>query len=699
MDKALHAFDEETEKKFQGSLHTNRPTSKPAHIFQRIGDWIMNHVMNWKWQTLIAGAVTASLALTLVYKTPDAPQRIQHEEMVPQAQAPTMDDAVDYDISPEGGGSTPLPSPSPELEAPMSSGQPSPVHAMAGGETRQDVPARREHAIREKRHFAEKKARRMMMAGAAAPQGYHASMPTLAMAPSSIGGPHMGHLMAPPAPPPSSAKVMPHPMPSVDAVVISEAQEERDQFQSVKSSPVHRVAEQPVSTFSVDVDSASYSFVRRMINQGRLPQPDAVRVEEMINYFDYDYALPQDANTPFQPTVAIYPTPWNPDTKLMHIGIKGYRAESVTKPRSNLVFLLDVSGSMHAEDKLPLLKKSLGMLVNTLEPEDTVAIVVYAGAAGTVLEPTSIRQKHKIMAALNTLRAGGSTAGGQGIELAYSLAQSNFDQAAVNRVILATDGDFNVGVSNISALKGLIARKRESGVFLSVLGFGRGNYNDHLMQQLAQNGNGIAAYIDSLNEARKVLVQEASANLFPIAKDVKIQVEFNPKRVSEYRLIGYETRHLAREDFNNDKVDAGDIGAGHTVTALYEIVPVGSPAQHSDPLRYGKKPSVERGEINKGGEFAYLKLRYKLPGGTSSRLISQPITDDHQLATIDNSSTDQRFAAAVAAFGQSLKGGKYLNKFGYNEMIKLALEAKGQDRFGYRAELINLMRLAQTLAP
>ncbi len=314
-----------------------------------------------------------------------------------------------------------------------------------------------------------------------------------------------------------------------------------------------------------------------------------MRIEELINYFDYSYSLPESPEKPFEPMVAVYPTPWNVATKLLHIGIKGHDIVLDNKPRSNLVFLIDVSGSMGQSDKLPLLKNAFRLLISRLGKGDTVAIVVYAGAAGTVLKPTPVDEKHKILNALDRLQAGGSTAGGEGIRQAYALAEMDFDEDAVNRVILATDGDFNVGITNREELKDFVERKRRTGIYLSVLGFGQGNYNDALMQALAQNGNGNAAYIDNLNEARKVLVEEANATLFPIAKDVKIQVEFNPTKVVEYRLIGYETRRLKREDFRNDRVDAGEIGSGHAVTALYEITPVGSEARRIDDLRYQAK--------------------------------------------------------------------------------------------------------------
>jgi Ca-activated chloride channel family protein len=385
--------------------------------------------------------------------------------------------------------------------------------------------------------------------------------------------------------------------------------EGRDKFENIKENPNKITKEEPVSTFSVDVDTASYSFVRGELNRGELPQKDAVRVEEMINYFDYDYALPASKDEPFQPNVAVYPTPWNANTKIMQIGVKGYDIKSTEKPRANLTFLIDVSGSMNEPNKLPLLKQSMRMLVNELKSDDSVALVVYAGSAGTALEPTKVKNKQDILNAIDKLEAGGSTAGGEGINLAYKLAEQNFDKQGVNRVILATDGDFNVGITDPEELKSLIVKKRDTGVTLSVLGFGEGNYNDELMQKLAQNGNGNASYIDTVNEARKVLVNEAGSTLFTIAKDVKIQVEFNPSAVSEYRLIGYTTRILNREDFNNDKVDAGDIGAGHKVTALYEITPKGAKGS-VDPLRYGAAPEEEaKPAATSNGEYAFLKIR------------------------------------------------------------------------------------------
>ena len=476
----------------------------------------------------------------------------------------------------------------------------------------------------------------------------------------------------------------------------------RDQFADVEQNTVKRVADTPVSTFSIDVDTAAYSFVRRMLNRGVLPQKNSVRIEELVNYFQYDYPTAATTERPFQPTVTVIPSPWKKGNKLIHIGIKGYDLERAEAPRSNLVFLLDVSGSMSAADKLPLVVNSMKLLLETLRPDDTVAIVVYAGAAGTVLEPTKVAEKRKILAALDRLRAGGSTAGAAGIRQAYALAEGSFDEKAVNRVILATDGDFNVGITNREELKGFVERKRKSGVLLSVLGFGQGNLDDHLMQILAQNGNGVAAHIDTLNEARKVLVEEASSTLFPIAKDVKIQVEFNPKRVAEYRLIGYETRALKREDFNNDQVDAGDIGAGHAVTAIYEITPVGGEQMIGDRRYQKTKPATRtRGASDLAGEYAFLKIRYKQPDADTSRLISTPITASDEIAGDGEGASvrqlrEARWATAVAAFGQLLKGGKYTGRFSYEDVIAMARAAKGEDEFGYRAEFINLVRLARS---
>jgi Ca-activated chloride channel family protein len=468
----------------------------------------------------------------------------------------------------------------------------------------------------------------------------------------------------------------------------------RDRFTDIVANPTKIAADEPVSTFSIDVDTTSYAFVRASLNSNLLPQKDAVRVEELINYFPYDYEGPADRAEPFKATVSAFPTPWNADTRLLHVGIKGFTLDGADARRANLVFLIDTSGSMDEPNKLPLVRNALKLLVETLDADDSVAIVAYAGNAGTVLEPTKAKDKARILAALDGLGAAGSTAGAEGIRQAYQLAEKNFDRNGINRVILATDGDFNVGITDPEELKSFVERKRETGVYLSVLGFGMGNYNDEMMQKLAQNGNGNAAYIDNLNEARKTLVDEAGAMLFPIAKDVKIQVEFNPDTVSEYRLIGYETRLLNREDFNNDKVDAGEIGAGHTVTALYEITPKGAKAEHNDPLRYSNEAA--QGGPGSADEYAFLKLRYKLPGSDTSALITMPVTRAAELASGAHASNDVRFATAVAAFGQLLRGGQYTGSFSYDDVITLAQGAKGSDEFGYRAEFINLVRLAKT---
>ena len=494
--------------------------------------------------------------------------------------------------------------------------------------------------------------------------------------------------------------------------------EYRNRFQHTEQNPVRVTRNDPVSTFSVDVDTASYAYIRSELNHGILPAKDAVRVEEMINYFNYEYPAPDNRAQPFHPAVWVHPAPWNDANKLLHIGIRGYDLARQEAPAANLVFLLDVSGSMDEPSKLPLVVNSMKLLLQSLKPTDSIAIVVYAGAAGTVLEPTPVRERGKILRALDNLESGGSTAGAEGIRLAYQLAESRFDADAVNRVILATDGDFNVGMTGIEELTGFIERKRASGVFLSVLGFGRGNLNDHLMQQLAQNGNGVAAYIDTLIEARKVLVEEASSSLFPIAKDVKIQVEFNPERVAEYRLIGYETRALEREDFNNDAVDAGDIGAGHSVTAIYEITPPGGDARLIDDTRYQQNNTAtpdEDGEF--ADEYALLKIRYKLPDEDTSRLMTTAITTNNEPPLIATAlgvhcppggslslwhwrclDRDANWAAAVAGFAQLLKGGKYTGDYNYDDVIELASRNKDTDPFGYRAEFIQLVRLAKSAA-
>jgi Ca-activated chloride channel family protein len=441
------------------------------------------------------------------------------------------------------------------------------------------------------------------------------------------------------------------------------------------------------------VDTAAYANVRRFLNDGRRPPTDAVRVEELINYFDYGYAAPTDRTRPFATFVAVTPSPWSADRQIVHIGLQGYNIPRAQQPPLNLVFLVDTSGSMWSEDRLPLARKALNILVDQLRPADRVAMVAYAGSAGAVLAPTDGRQKLKMRCALGALRAGGSTAGGEGLALAYALAEQNFDPRAVNRVILLTDGDFNVGVADPAKLKDVVAEKRRSGVYLSVYGFGRGNYNDAMMQTLAQNGNGTAAYIDTLSEARKLLRDDLAGSMFPIADDVKIQVEFNPAAVSEYRLIGYETRLLNREDFNNDRVDAGEVGSGASVTALYEITPAGA-APSSDPLRYGRPE--RRPPSSPAAEIAYLKLRYKLPGESASRLMERPITRADAVGSIGAAPEASRWALAVAGFGQMLRGDPWLAQgFGWGQVLELAQGARGQDPYGLRAEFVQLVRAAE----
>ncbi|UCI16858.1 von Willebrand factor type A domain-containing protein [Mesorhizobium sp. B2-1-8] len=477
---------------------------------------------------------------------------------------------------------------------------------------------------------------------------------------------------------------------------IAPQEENRDRVQDFKTNPVHAALEDPVSTFSIDVDTASYSFVRGSLKQGYLPQADTVRVEEMINYFPYDWKGPDSASTPFNSTVSVMPTPWNAHTKLMHVAIKGFDIKPTEQPKANLVFLIDVSGSMDEPDKLPLLKSAFRLLVSKLKADDTISIVTYAGDAGTVLMPTKVAEKDKILNAIDNLQPGGSTAGEAGIKEAYKLAQQSFIKDGVNRVMLATDGDFNVGQTDDDDLKRLIESERKTGVFLSVFGFGRGNLNDEMMQTIAQNGNGTAAYIDTLAEAEKVLVEDASSTLFTIAKDVKIQVEFNPNKVSEYRLIGYETRALNREDFNNDRVDAGDIGSGHSVTAIYEITPKGGGGEQIDPLRYGQA-TVNNGGVANADEYAFVKIRYKLPNEDVSKLITTPVTSANEVASFDHASTDQRFSVAVAAFGQKLRDEDATAKLGYDKIMEIATAARGADPFGYRSEFLSLVRLASAL--
>ncbi|VVN41232.1 hypothetical protein PS619_05405 [Pseudomonas fluorescens] len=477
------------------------------------------------------------------------------------------------------------------------------------------------------------------------------------------------------------------PMPLSESYPQSYRDEQREQYQTLADNPIHSVAETPVSTFSADVDTGAYANVRRLLNQGRLPPEGAVRLEEMVNYFPYDYALPSDGS-PFGVTTELAASPWNPHTRLLRIGIKASDRAVAEMAPANLVFLVDVSGSMDRREGLPMVKSTLKLLVDQLRDQDRVSLVVYAGESRVVLEPTSGREKAKIRTAIEQLTAGGSTAGASGIELAYQMAQQAFIPKGINRILLATDGDFNVGVSDFDSLKQMAVDKRKSGISLTTLGFGVDNYNEHLMEQLADAGDGNYAYIDNLREARKVLVDQLSSTLAVVAKNVKLQVEFNPAQVSEYRLLGYENRALKREDFSNDKVDAGEIGAGHTVTALYEIVPADEKGW-LEPLRYGKSSAAAS---EKSGELAMLRVRYQQPEGGKSLLIERPITNQ-----VAPASEDLRFAAAVAAFSQQLKDGRYTGDFSLKDTEALARGARGDDRFGLRNEFVQLVELAQSL--
>jgi Ca-activated chloride channel family protein len=468
-----------------------------------------------------------------------------------------------------------------------------------------------------------------------------------------------------------------------------------EQYSHIDENPFLEIARAPLSTFSIDVDTASYSNTRRFLKDGQLPPKDAVRIEEMVNYFSYDYPQPV-GDAPFSVTAEISEAPWNPSHRLVHIGLQGKRISSENMPPANLVFLLDVSGSMNEERKLPLVKSAMRLLAEQLTARDRVAMVVYAGSSGLVLPATSGDRKGEILAAIDRLEAGGSTNGGEGIQLAYKIAQENFIRNGVNRVILATDGDFNVGTTSEGDLVRLIEEKRQSGVFLSVLGFGTGNVKDSTMEKLADKGNGNYAYIDSLSEARKVLGEQIGGTLFTIAKDVKIQVEFNPKQAAAYRLIGYENRLLRDQDFNDDTKDAGEIGAGHTVTALYEVVPLGQKYENPgiDPLKY--QEPVKPSEMANSSELMTVKLRYKEPTQTESKLVSVSLADSK--ANLAAASENFKFASAVAAFGMLLRDSRYKADASYNKVLELARASTGTDRQGYRAEFIQLVETARTLS-
>jgi len=473
-----------------------------------------------------------------------------------------------------------------------------------------------------------------------------------------------------------------------------------EEYASIYENSFQDARTSPLSTFSIDVDGASYSNTRRFLQEGQLPPADAVRLEEFINYFDYDYPQPTGSD-PFSITTEVAATPWNPETKLVHIGLQGRRTDAENLPPSNLVFLIDVSGSMDTPERLPLLKQAFDMLIDQLRPQDRISMVVYAGAAGMVLPPTSGADKETIREALTRLEAGGSTAGGAGLLLAYQAAKQSFIPGGSNRVILATDGDFNVGTSSDEALVRLIEEKRRSGVFLSVLGFGEGNYKDAKMEQLADKGNGNYFYIDNINEARKVLVEKMAGTLFTIAKDVKLQIEFNPATVKSYRLVGYENRVLAAEDFNDDKKDAGELGSGANVTALYEVVPVHPPRPAVDPLKYQNDGSRHGwnwgfGGHDAGGELLTVKFRYKQPNGSTSKLLTRTLKNRD--AAWQDASQNFRFSAAAAGFGMVLRNSQYRGNLDFDKVAVLGRGARGRDLDGHRAEFLTLVETAKSLS-
>lgn len=508
--------------------------------------------------------------------------------------------------------------------------------------------------------------------GSHRPYPQHVNSPVISSSPALYAGMNM-----------ATVRLKPMPLP----------QENTENYQKLESNPVQRVAEQPVSTFSIDVDTGSYSNTRRYLQkQNQLPPMNAVRIEELLNYFDYDYALPKAAH-PFAVHTEIVDSPWQVDAKIIKIGIKAKDIETKELPAANLVFLIDISGSMGAMDKLPLVKQTLKLLTEQLRSQDRVTLITYASGEKLVLAATSGDEKQKIIEVIDGLSAGGATAGESAIRMAYEEAQKSYMPDGINRILLATDGDFNVGVSNFETLKGVVAEKRKSGISLTTLGYGAGNYNEPMMEQLADAGDGNYSYIDTEKEAQKVLQRQLSSTLATVAQDVKIQVEFNPETVKEYRLIGYENRLLKQEDFNNDKVDAGDIGAGHSVTALYEIIPVGKKGWLADS-RY--QTTNQKSQQSFSNEYAYLNLRYKLPQQSKSILIQQPIANRSQ--PLNQASADTRFAIAVAAYGQQLRGGEYNGQMTWSDIITLAKAAKQADEFGLRAEFVELAETAQKLS-
>lgn len=466
-----------------------------------------------------------------------------------------------------------------------------------------------------------------------------------------------------------------------------------DRFQNFAVNPIYKARQKPVSVFAADVDSVAYSYMRKRLNQGYLPQKSALRLEELVNYFDYQYPVPQSADKPFAAQVVVHDSPWAENRQLIHLGIQGYKLTPKQTPAANLVFLLDVSLSMQAADRLPLVQQAMAMLLSKRQVTDTVAIVAYSEAAAIVLPPTKVAQRSKILKALRSLQAQGLSGGVAGIQLAYELAEKHFKPQGINRIFLATDGDFNFGAMDHQQLKALVQRKAAEGIYLSVLGFGQGNYRDVMMQSLAQSGKGTAAYIDTLGEAQRVLIHESRATLFPIAQDLKFQVEFNPETVDEYRLLGYETRLLRREDFNNDNIDAGDIGSGHRVTAIYEVALVDSGGAAMDKLRYGTAAAGEQRQA-KNRELAFLSIRYKLPGKSRSKRLTVPVYANAEPAS-GLLKQEVNFATAVAGFAQLLQGGSYLTNWSYDHAIALALRNRGDDPYGYRNEFVQLVRKAK----
>ncbi|WP_311322219.1 VWA domain-containing protein [Capnocytophaga leadbetteri] len=470
-------------------------------------------------------------------------------------------------------------------------------------------------------------------------------------------------------------------------------QRNAETYKEIKENSFVAVAQQPVTTFSADVDRAAYANVRRIIGYGQIPPKDAVRIEEMVNYFDYDYPAPEEGSaSPLRLSPELAPAPWNPNHLLLRIGLQAKKIDLAKAPPSNIVFLIDVSGSMDEENKLPLLKSSFKMLLGQLRPDDKIAIVTYANGTKVALPSTSVKDKEKIIKVLDNLYASGGTSGGRGIQLAYEQAQKSFIKNGNNRIILATDGDFNIGINNTTDLEKFIEKQRESGIYMSVLGFGIGNYRDDMAETIADKGNGNYAYIDNITEAKKVLVNELSGTLFAVAKDVKLQLEFNPKYVKEYKLIGYENRMLANEDFTNDKKDAGEIGAGHTVTALYELVP--SDGKVAQSLRY---QSQELNEKGKGNELGFLKIRYKDPKVKDAKSveITEPLVFNKK--ALKETSTDYRFAASVAEFGILLRDNSNKAKATYDQVIELAEGAIGKDPEGYRKEFVRLVKSVKML--